>query len=232
MPPLLVRIGPLLLVSHVVGILGCAGGEPNRAVHDAQSSPRETHEKFREGLRRNDWEAVYAALSPQSRDLALFGMLAWGPGAASERGELAAFRAVFAKHGLDLDQMGERLFEYREADADVKLRETLPPAEKRQALLADLLQWHIDHVPSSEFAEFAAAKVGPLEELTMDGEKAVGRHRILSNGADGPANRLRPVTFQQIDRTWYIDLGAPDGSGAASKYQTDDVPPVDSARGQ
>lgn len=155
---------------------------------------------------------------------------------ASNEAQEAALRTAFERNGLDQERVLRSILSKRDRTPDAIVRETVPDPGRRVSLFADLMQWHVDNAPASEAAEFVRVRVGPLSDMQVEGDRAVGRHSVRRPDSPENAGALsRPVYFQKIDGVWYIDLDVPDGSGAASNYGTDDVPdvrPAEPARDQ
>ena len=177
-----------------VALTGCGG---------PYSSPEATFQTYRDAVAKKDWKSAMTALTPESNDKVVGGLMA-AAALSSTRNQDAA--AVLQKHGLNGKEMVAQTAmaaltnpgRGREA-VEENVRQYMNAVADKPAFVADVIAWLEANNKEAE-NKFTQAATAELSNVQVTGDTATGQ---LSVPIGGGGTSIR---FRKIDGRWLIEL--------------------------
>jgi hypothetical protein len=177
-----------------VALTGCGG---------PYSSPEATFETYRDAVAKKDWKSAMTALTPESNDKVVGGLMAVTALASIFNPDAAA---VLQKHGLDTKEMLGKLAAAaltnpaggQDAVAQ-NTRQYLDSIADKPAFVGDVVAWLEANNKEAE-NKLAQAATAELSNVQVTGDTATGQ---LSVPIGGSGTSIR---FRKVDGRWLIEL--------------------------
>jgi len=177
-----------------VALTGCGG---------PYSSPEATFQTYREAVAKKDWQSAMTALTPESNDKVVGGLMVMAGAAAIFNPDAAA---VLEKHGLNVKEMLGKLaaaaFTNPAGSQDAVAQNTkqyIDSIADKPAFVADVVVW-LEANNKEAQNKLAQAATAELSNVQVTGDTATGQ---LSVPIGGSGTSIR---FRKIDGRWLIEL--------------------------
>ena len=177
-----------------VGLTGCGG---------PYSSPEASFQTYRDAVAKKDWKSAMTALTPESSDKVVGGLMAIAALASVANQDAAA---MLQRHGLNgkemvgqvaaaallnpagaADAIGEAVKQYTGVIAD------------KPAFVCDAVTWLEQNNKEAE-NKLAQAATAELSNVQVSGDTATGQLSVPIGGSD------TSIRFRKIEGRWLIDL--------------------------